>query len=224
MRTTSISFPYQSSVLTVWAGLFPVLGSAASRRALHQCSGADMTRYHKYRSLILGFAICTPDEFKLSCMVHSGVRRRQGLWFLPQVWPLPPSSRFWKNQLPSLDFHMGSPSWRHPGRQSCYLSNLCSLCPCRIFVAFFSAFKWLRESLGVYQNKPMRSAHFKVILPMILITQARSHLPDMLWCNTRQQSHASRSLLPLREHMPKHISPKGTFCHSLTLHGAETTC
>lgn len=75
MRTTSICFPYQSSDLTVWAGLFPVLGSAASRRALHQCSGADMTRYHKYRSLILGFAICTPDEFKLSCMVHSGVRR-----------------------------------------------------------------------------------------------------------------------------------------------------
>lgn len=87
-------FSDQTSVLTVWAGLFPVLGLAAS---MYWCSGADMTRYHKYRSLTHRFAICVPDGFKLSCMVFSGVHCRQGLWFSPQVWPLPPNSWFWKN-------------------------------------------------------------------------------------------------------------------------------
>lgn len=30
--------------------------------------------------------------------------------------------------------------------------------------------------------------------------------------------------IPLREHMPKQISPKGAFCHIVTLDGVETAC
>lgn len=56
-------FSDRSSIFTVWAGPFAVLGSAASGRTLHWC-GASVVHYHKYRSVTHQFSLSTSERIQ----------------------------------------------------------------------------------------------------------------------------------------------------------------